>query len=497
MASSDPQLHFILVPFMAQGHMIPMVDIAKLLASQGAIATIAITQHNALRHKAIIDRAMASGLPVRLLQLRFPSQEVGLPEGCESVDTLPSPDYSPGFFAGNELLGGQLEESLAEIEPKPDCLISDAFIPWTVGVASKFQIPRVIFHGTCCFSLLCIDMIRLSGLHESADSSDEPVLIPNMPRPIQITKDKFPATLKKSNPAIDAFIKKVREGEESAYGVLINSFEELEPEYVERFREARRGKAWCIGSVSLCHKDEMDLAERGNKASIEKNQCLKWLDSREPNSVLYVCLGSLTRLIAAQLIELGTALEASEHPFIWVIREGESKQTLEFENWLSREGFEERNKDRGLLIKGWAPQMLILSHQAIGGFLTHCGWNSTFEALGAGVPMITWPLFGEQFFNEKVIVDILKVGYRVGVDVYVEWGQEERFGVVVKREEIERGVRKLMDKSEENEEMRMRAKEFGEMGRRAMESGGSSHLNLSHFIQDIVNQVREKAALIQ
>ncbi|KAK9124081.1 hypothetical protein Sjap_013683 [Stephania japonica] len=129
--------------------------------------------------------------------------------------------------------------------------------------------------------------------------------------------------------------------------------------------------------------------------------------------------------------------------------------------------------------------MLILSHQAIGGFLTHCGWNSTFEALGAGVSKITWPLFGEQFLNEKVIVDVLKVGYRVGVDVYVEWGQEERFEVVVKREEIERGVRKLMDKSEEHEEMRIRAKEIGEMGRRAMESGGSSHLNLSHFIQDI------------
>ncbi|KAK9168542.1 hypothetical protein Syun_000682 [Stephania yunnanensis] len=320
MASPDPQLHFILFPFMAQGHMIPMVDIAKLLASQGAIATIAITQHNAMRHKAMIDRAMASGLSIRLLKLRFPSQQVGLPEGCESIDTLPSPDYSPGFFAGNELLQGQLEDSLADIEPKPDCLISDAFVPWTVGVASKFQVPRVIFHGTCCFALLCMHSIKLSGIHEGLHSADEPFLIPNMPHPIQITVDKLPGTLKKSTPAFDAFLEKVREGEESAYGVLINSFEELEPEYAERFREARQGKAWCIGPVSLCNKDEMDLAERGNKASIEKNKCLKWLDSREPNSVMYVCLGSMSRLIAAQLIELGMALEASEHPFIWVIR---------------------------------------------------------------------------------------------------------------------------------------------------------------------------------
>lgn len=88
------------------------------------------------------------------------------------------------------------------------------------------------------------------------------------------------------------------------------------------------------------------------------------------------------------------------------------------------------------MIWGWAPQVLILSHPAIGGFLTHCGWNSTLEGVCAGVPMITWPLFAEQFYNEKFIVQVLRIGVRVGAEYAVKWGEEEKFGVLRKKEEV-------------------------------------------------------------
>ena len=99
------------------------------------------------------------------------------------------------------------------------------------------------------------------------------------------------------------------------------------------------------------------------------------------------------------MIELGLALEASERPFIWVIREGNQLEALE--KWIKEEGFEERTNARGLIIRRWAPQLLILSHPAIGGFITHSGWNSTLEAICAGVPMVTWPLFGDQFLMKN------------------------------------------------------------------------------------------------
>ncbi|KAK9168535.1 hypothetical protein Syun_000675 [Stephania yunnanensis] len=484
---ANQQLHFILVPFMEQGHMIPMIDIAKLLAQRGAIATIVTTHQNRLRHESVIDRAVDSGLPIRLLQLRFPSQEVGLPDGCENIDTVPSRDLMPSFFSGLEMLQPQLEELLAEIYPKPDCLISDVFLAWTSGVATKFQIPRIAFHGTSIFALLCVHNLYNSELLKSIESDNEPFLIPNFPHRIEISTNKLPAVLKKGQDHMGALRDKIIEAEESAYGVIINSFDELEPQYSELYQEARRGKAWCIGPLSLVNKEESDVAERGNKASIDKNKCLTWLDSKEPNSVIYVCLGSMSRVSSPQLIEIGMALEASEHPFIWVFKGGEKYQELD--SWLDTEGYEKRNKERGLVIRGWAPQVMIVSHGSVGGFLTHCGWNSTLEALSTGVPMLTWPMFAEQFLNEKVIVEVLRVGYRVGVDVAFDVVEETKLESLVKKEEIERGVRRLMDKSDECEEMRTRAKEIGEMGRRAVEGGGSSHLNLSLFIQDIVNQV--------
>lgn len=173
---------------------------------------------------------------------------------------------------------------------------------------------------------------------------------------------------------------------------MVNSFEELEPEYVEEFGRVRGGKVWCIGPVSLRNKDDSDKLERGSKSLVDENKCLEWLDLQGPGSVVYVCFGSLGRFTTPQLVEIGLGLEVSGRPFVWVVREGKSE---EFENWMAEDGFEERNRGKGVLVRGWAPQVLILSHPTVGGFVTHCGWNSTLEGVCAGVPMVTWPLFAD------------------------------------------------------------------------------------------------------
>ncbi|KAI5427842.1 hypothetical protein KIW84_033029 [Lathyrus oleraceus] len=441
-----PVPHFVLFPFIAQGHIIPMIDIAKLLAQHGAIVTIFTTPKNASRFTSVLSRAVSSGLQINLVKLNFPSEQAGLPDGCENFDMVDiSKDIMYSLFHAVSLLHKSAEELFDKLSPKPNCIISDFCIPWTCQLAEKHQIPRISFH---------------------------------------VTKEKIPVAMEEQQ--LKEFVEKMNEAEMKSYGEIINTFEELEEEYVNDYKKERNDKVWCVGPVSLCNKDYLDKAERGNIASISEQNCLKFLDLHKPKSVVYVCLGSLCNLASSQLVELALGLEETKIPFIWVIRDGTNK-TQELEKWVSDEKFEERNKGRGLIIRGWAPQMVILSHPSIGGFLTHCGWNSTLEGISVGVPMATWPLFGDQFLNEKLVTQVLKIGVSLGVKVVMQFGEEEKLGIVVKKESIKEAICNVMDEGdEESKERRERASELSEIGKKAIEKGGSSYINMTLLIQDII-----------
>ncbi|KAL8526173.1 hypothetical protein ACS0TY_015409 [Phlomoides rotata] len=477
--------HFVLLPFLAQGHLIPMVDIARLLASRGVVVTILLTPQNGNRVKSVIDRAIDSGLTIRVILLKIPLAAAGLPEEWDNFDMLPSLDYWMKLFTAISMLNEQVEELLQHLQPSPTCFIADMCYPWATNLAHKFHIPRLVFHGTSCFALLCIHLLATSKPLQDITSYTDYFEIPDIPDRIEITKAQMMGTTDEPTPEWLKIRKEMAEAEKQAFGTVANTFEELEPAYVQRYVEGRGKKVWCIGPVSLCNKDDSDKAERGNKASIDQHQCLKWLDSHEPSSVIYVCLGSLSRLSTSQLIELGLGLDASNLPFIWVIRNASD----ELKAWLLEDKFEERTNGRGLVIQGWAPQVLILSHPSVGAFVTHCGWNSTLEGVTAGLPLITWPVFADQFCNEKFIVNVIKTGVRVGVEVPVMIGQEESVGVQVKSEDVKMVIEKVMDAGGEGaRERRERARKLGEMAERAVEEGGSSNLNMTQLIQDVIEQ---------
>ncbi|KAK7345471.1 hypothetical protein VNO77_16075 [Canavalia gladiata] len=480
------QLNFVLFPLMSQGHMIPMMDIAKVLAQQGVTVTVITTPQNAARFTAAFARSNDSGSQIKLVEVEFPYKEAGLPDGCDNLDMLPSLGTSLSFFNAANTLQEPVEKLLEELTPPPSCIISDMCLPYTANIATKFNIPRVSFSGQSCFSLFCLFTLGIRKVIPTIPTETEYFVLPGLPDKIEMTKAQIPA--QRTDKDWKEFYAKTGAAERVSYGVVMNSFEELEAAYARGYKEVRNGKVWCIGPVSLSNKDHLDKAERGNKASIDEHYCMKWLDLQKPKAVIYVCLGSISNMTPLQLIELGLALEASTRPFIWVLREGSQLEALE--KWIKEDGFEERTKTRGLVIRGWAPQVLILSHPSIGGFLTHCGWNSTLEAICAGVPMVTWPLFGDQFFNEKLIVQILRVGVKVGVEVPVKWGEEEKTSVLVTKENAERAINELMDETRESEEMRERVKELAEKAKRAVEEGGSSHSNVNLLIQDILQQTK-------
>ncbi|KZV15224.1 hypothetical protein F511_28573 [Dorcoceras hygrometricum] len=390
--------HFALLPFMAQGHMIPMVDIARLLAKRGATVTILTTPHNGKRFENVINRAIRSQLNIRVLHLKFPGVEAGLPEGCENFDMLRTMEDAAKFFVALGMLKDQVREIVEELRPRANCLIADMCFTWASSVGKALHIPRLTFHGMGCFSLLCMYMLKSSkDFFDAIDSDFEYFVVPGLPDRIEITKAQLRGTVNQLDSNWIEIRDQMRQAEEEAFGAVINTFHDLEPEYVKEYMKVKDGKKlWSIGPVSLCNKDGLDIAERGNKASINEDKCLKWLDLQEKVSVIYVCLGSLSRVSTLQLMELGLALRDSDRPFIWVIRNASD----ELKSML----FEEKVDGRGLLIHGWAPQVMILSHPSVGGFLTHCGWNSTLEGITAGLPMITWPVFAEQFCNERFIV---------------------------------------------------------------------------------------------
>ncbi|XP_054801385.1 UDP-glycosyltransferase 73C4-like [Prosopis cineraria] len=485
------QLHFVLIPFMTPGHLLPMVDIAIMLARQNLKVTILTTPLNAVRVRPDIEKEIRSGSTLHLRLFQFPNAEAGVPQGCESFDTLPAADLRFNFMKALLMLQKPLEQLFENLNPSPTCVIYDPYIPSVASVAKKFRVPGITFDGTNCFKMLCNHNLReYSNVYQNVvvSGSSEPVLVPGLPHKIEFKRCQLHSLFFNAPTKLDAeFRDKVWEAEEEAFGVLVNSFQELEDEYLKEYTKASGKNVYCIGPVSLSIKDNLDKAQRGKTDSNQEGQYLKWLDSWPARSVIYVCLGSLNNVTPEQLMELGLGLEATERPFILVLRGAYKRE--EMEKLLKEDGLEERVKERGQIIRGWVPQVLILSHKAIGAFLTHCGWNSTLEGICSGVPLITFPLFAEQFYNEKLVVQVLEIGVRLGVESAMNFGEEEKYGVQVKKEKVKEAIEKVMsEEDEESERIRERARNYAEKANKAMEKDGSSVLNMSVLIQDMIIQ---------
>ncbi|THU66189.1 hypothetical protein C4D60_Mb05t11530 [Musa balbisiana] len=475
----DATAHFVLVPLMAQGHTIPMVDMAHLLASRGVHVTFITTPANASRIESDIQRARGSGIPIWFVSLRFPCEEFGLPPGCENLDCVTSREHAVAFLYACRTLRGPLTSILRQQNPPPSCVISDTMQYWTADMARELGIPRLMFSGSGGLFHLFRHLFLQNKSNDLVNNGAESVVLPGFPHHIELTRAQIPGSL--FLPEMAKFREEMMEEDCRSDGVVVNTFSDLEAPCIDQYQEVIGKKVWTIGPMFLCNRDAAYIAARGNKASIDQAQCLRWLDSMQPSSVIYVSFGSLARTSPSQVIEIGLGLEASNCPFLWVIKAG--NRSAEVETWLSQ-GFEERTSSRGLIIRGWAPQVMILSHPAIGGFMTHCGWNSLLEGIAFGVPMITWPHFAEQFLNEKLIVEVLRTGVAIGVKTITPW-QADKDVVLVKKDDMVRAVSRLMGEGEEGEAMRNRSRELGHKARAAVEEGGSSCENVTLLIQQI------------
>ncbi|KAM5549332.1 UDP-glucose flavonoid 3-O-glucosyltransferase 7-like [Rosa sericea] len=473
---TDQQLHIFFLPYMAQGHTLPLIDIAKLFASRGVKSTLITTPVNAPLFSKAIQTSKSLGFEIELLVIKFPSTEVGLPEGIERTNLRKNQEQVEKYFKAIILLQQQVEPILDQ--HRPHCLVADSMFPWATDVAAKFGIPRIIFHGPGFFPLCASTSVMRYKPQTEVSSDSESFVIPGLPDEIKMTKNKLaPFLILEGESELIKLVKASIVADETSYGIIVNSFYELEPDYADHYRKVFGRKAWHIGPASLC-ETEKDKVERGREGSVDEvHECLNWLNSKKPNSVVYICFGSLTNFSDCQLLEIALALQASQQQFIWVVR----KEKNDKEEWLP-EGFEQRVAGKGLIIRGWAPQLLILQHEAVGAFLTHCGWNSTLEGVCAGVPMITWPVYADQFYNEKLVTEILGIGVAVGVQKWEDISVKSKASV--KKETIEKAVTEFMV-GHEKEEMRSKVLALRELARRAVEDGGSSFSDLTALIEEL------------
>lgn len=157
-------------------------------------------------------------------------------------------------------------------------------------------------------------------------------------------------------------------------------------------------------------------------------------------------------------------------PFLWVVRS---------DIWSLPDGMEERVKGKGLIIREWVDQPAILKHSAIGGFLSHCGWNSILESLSVGVPILAWPMIAEQAVNAKLVVE----GLHIGVGIEKMQGADAKV-IGVSREAISRGVKELMEGCQ-GKISREESQTLGEVARQAVKEAGSSYLSLKKLIDQL------------
>ncbi|XP_062006129.1 zeatin O-glucosyltransferase-like [Rosa rugosa] len=260
-------------------------------------------------------------------------------------------------------------------------------------------------------------------------------------------------------------------------GNIYNASRTIEGEYIDLLNKLGDNKKhWAVGPFNPVLVPEKKEGSNDGK----RHACLDWLDKQEPNSVIYVSFGTTTCMTDEQIKELAIGLEQSNQKFIWVLRDADKGDLFIDGDQVRKaelpEGYEEKVKDRGVVVRDWAPQLEILSHNSTAWFLSHCGWNSCMESLTLGVPIACWPMHSDQPRNTTLVTRVLKVGL-----VIRDW---ERRNELITSSMVKDGVEKLMGYGEVDE-IRKKARELGAAVRGSMVEGGDSRVELSSFIAHI------------
>ena len=379
---------------------------------------------------------------------------------------VPAHDFVALTFELARASNSDLREFLRAASPLPAALVLDFFCGSAVHVGAELGIPTYFFFTSSISGLA--ELLHRPVIHERTtvslrDLGSERLHTPGIPR--------IPVEVLDRDSLANRYFLSVSEQMYESHGIIVNSFRALEPRATDAIVSGlctppgrRTPPLHCVGPL-------MKL----DKAGANRHECLAWLDAQPDASVVFLCFGTMGRFSAEQTRQVARGLETSGQRFVWVVRRppGEDSRGKPADpdlDALLPDGFLARTKGKGLVVPAWAPQREVLAHAAVGGFVTHCGWNSVLEAIVGGVPMLAWPMYAEQRTNKVFLVEELRLA------VALEGHDKEAVG----EEEVAAKVRWLME-SDGGRELRERTRAAMRQAE-ALSDGGESRTALLELL---------------
>lgn len=453
--------HFLLVSYPAQGHINPTLQLAKRLIQIGADVTFVTTVY---AHRRMLKPPSIPGLSFAPFS-----------DGCENKDNLVH-FLSEFKSRGTRKLVDLVLESADRGRPV-SCIVYTMIFDWAQEVASKVQVPSAYFwnQSATVFDIYYYyfygygDYIRNQSINPSSS-----IVLPGLDPPF--TSHDLPSFLLPSDKLtsiLESFQKSFEVlNQDPNPMILINTSDALESKALRALEKKLNliGIGPLIPSAFLDANDPTDVSFGGDLFRCSADY-LEWLNSKPNSSVIYVSFGSLAVLSKHQMEEIAWGLLNSDRPFLWVIRESDDHDGKVKDTEIL--DCSEELEKRGMIVS-WCSQLEVLSHPAVGCFVTHCGWNSTLESLVCGVPVVAFPQGTDQATNAKMIADVWKTGIRVSVN-------EEG---MVGGDEMKRVLDIVTGDGERAENLRKNCEKWKELVREAVEDAGVSNSNLKTFVDE-------------
>ncbi|KAJ4897576.1 UDP-glycosyltransferase 71B7 [Raphanus sativus] len=465
------QFELVFIPYPGIGHLRSAVEMAKLLVNRDDRLSITVLLLPSLPGGEVVSTAYVASLSAACInRLRY---EIISGENTDQPTRLDI--HIENQKPKVRLAVSKLVDDYSKLPDSPRLagFVVDLFCTLMMDVANEFNVPSYLFYTSSAGLLglgfhvqtLC-DENRYGVSENDYEDSEDVLHVPSLTRPYPVKCLPHGLACKDWLPILVNQARRYREMK----GILVNTAAEIEPYTLRVLNCGDAPPSYPVGPL-------LDLTSKEDKKG---SDILEWLDQQPPRSVVFLCFGSMGGFSEKQAREIAVALERSGHRFLWSLQRASPPGEFENLEEVLPEGFFDRTKQIGKVI-GWAPQVAVLAKPAVGGFVTHCGWNSTLESLWFGVPTAAWPLYAEQKFNAFEMVD--ELGLAVEIRKY--W-RNDRSVELVTAEEIERAIKCLM---KQDSYVRKRVKEVSEKCHAALMDGGSSQTALNNFIQKVFENI--------